>query len=153
HEGVDAAAVCDRLGELGVLVEPTDQHWIGPPRPALSIGYGLAGESELATAFERIRAVLTSRAPDGRRQARTRPGGRSRKTSASLTSSSWCGELVRQHMAMRRLGAGSENRSRWTPSVAGTGGRTASSGRRVTPTPAATIWRSVSRLVARKPRR
>ena len=33
----------------------------------------------------------------------------------------------------------------------GTGGCTASSGSSVTPTPAATIWRSVSRLVARKP--
>ncbi len=60
-------------------------------------------------------------------------------------------ELLRQIIAMRRLGVSPRNCSRRTFSECATGGFTASVGSRVMPTFAATIWRSVSRLVARKP--
>ena len=62
HPGTDADLVCERLGERGILVDSTNDNWIGDPRPALSIGYGLASEAQLATAFERIRSVLTGSA-------------------------------------------------------------------------------------------
>ncbi len=66
------------------------------------------------------------------------------------------GERARTTPEHRDLGGAapvSLKRISVTSGEGGTGGCTASSGSSVTPTPAATIWRSVSRLVARKPTR
>ena len=60
-------------------------------------------------------------------------------------------ELLRQYKAIPRVGAGFLNGSSLMYGDFGTGGFTASIGNKVMPTPAATICRRVSRLVARKP--
>ena len=54
-------------------------------------------------------------------------------------------------MAMRRFGSGARNATRCTSGDDDTGGFTDSTGSRVMPTLAATIWRRVSSEVARKP--
>ena len=73
------------------------------------------------------------------------------KSSASRFRNGAIAELLRQTIAMRRLGAWPRNSMRWMSRSCATGGFTASVGSSVTPTFAATIWRSVSRLVARNP--
>ncbi len=74
-----------------------------------------------------------------------------RNSSASRFRNGAIAELLRQTIAMRRLGAWPRNSMRWMFPERATGGFTASVGSSVTPTFAATIWRSVSRLVARNP--
>src|SRR5690606_7512910 len=77
--------------------------------------------------------------------------GSCRNTSARRCRKACIAELLRHTIAMRRLGAWPLNSIRCRPSTGATGGCTAITGSRVMPTLAATIWRRVSRLVARKP--
>lgn len=70
-----------------------------------------------------------------------------RQTARSLIKAD-SAELLRHTRAIVRLGAGSANRLMATFAVAAMGGLTARIGISVTPTSAATIWRSVSMLVA-----
>ncbi len=57
-DGIDAAAVCDELERRGIVIGTTDDHWIGPPRAALSVGFGLADTTQLAAAFDALEDVL-----------------------------------------------------------------------------------------------
>ena len=57
--GADANRICDELGRGGILVETTDQHWLGVAPPTISIGYGLADEHQLDQAFDRLGDLLT----------------------------------------------------------------------------------------------
>lgn len=58
HEGTDASEVRDRLASLGVVVDTADEHWFGVPRPALTVGFGLATPGELEHAFDRLADIL-----------------------------------------------------------------------------------------------
>src|SRR5690606_22916402 len=108
-------------------------------------------------------AMRPSSHPDHRRGRRrrqaaavgrsSRPATDDRTTSATAGSRSRYMLDSRHTMATDRLGTGSEKRNKAMSADSGTGEWTASSGNRVMPTPAATIWRNVSKLVARNPRR
>ena len=78
-------------------------------------------------------------------------GGNSAERLGEARQERWNGLVSRQNMEISRCGAGSANGTNATPSGFDTGACTASAGSSVTATPAATIWRRVSRLVARKP--
>src|SRR6185437_11341410 len=109
----------------------------------------IAGGYWRARAFLACIAVVSGGVAAG--CASSSSGGSCRRIPARRFRNSSIAELLRQTIAMRRLGGWPLNSIRCRPSTGATGGFTAITGSRVMPTFAATIWRSVSRLVARKP--
>ena len=60
HADADAEAVRRRLADARIVVETTDTSWVGPPRPGLTVGYGLADLAALDRAFDAITEALTA---------------------------------------------------------------------------------------------
>lgn len=60
REGGDARELARRLAEREVAIDATDDWWVGPPRPGLLVGFGMADVGELGVAFSAIRDALMS---------------------------------------------------------------------------------------------
>ena len=58
HEGSDSTRIRDELAGRGVVIDTTDEYWFGRPRPALTVGFGLADEARLDHAFDILADAL-----------------------------------------------------------------------------------------------
>ncbi len=57
---LDPQRVASQLRAQGVVIETTEEYWLGDPRPGLVIGFGLSDESELVAGLDLLGQVLTA---------------------------------------------------------------------------------------------
>ncbi|MET0460334.1 MAG: PLP-dependent aminotransferase family protein [Ilumatobacteraceae bacterium] len=81
----DAGAIRDRLAEDGIIIDTTDHTWVGPARPGLTVGYGLADLPALDRAFDAIAATIGAARFRGARQVPRSPAPAGRERGASET--------------------------------------------------------------------